>query len=63
MKCGKNITGNWRMMRMKLCSECKEPLTGNLAFTEEGQEDYFFCQKCTDYCDVIEEEDEESINE
>ena len=39
---------------MKLCSECKEPLEGELAFTEEGQEDYMFCLKCLDYVDSIE---------
>lgn len=38
---------------MKLCSECKEPLEGHLAFTEEGQEDYPWCQKCVDYVDAL----------
>ena len=40
--------------KMKLCSECKEPLEGELAFTEEGQEDYPWCVKCVDYVDSIE---------
>ena len=34
---------------MKLCSECKEPLDGILAFTEEGQEDFPWCFRCLDY--------------
>lgn len=38
---------------MKVCSECKEPLTGDLAFTEEGQEDYPWCQLCLDYVDGV----------
>ena len=39
---------------MKLCSQCKNPLEGQLAFTEEGQEDYPWCKACTDYVDAIE---------
>jgi len=45
---------------MKLCSECHEPLEGDLAFTEEGQEDYPWCQKCVDYVDAIHDERDES---
>ena len=40
--------------KMKLCSECKEPLEGELAFTEEGQEDYPWCSRCIDYVDAVE---------
>lgn len=36
---------------MKLCSECKEPLNGIQAFTEEGQEDFPWCFRCLDYVD------------
>lgn len=39
---------------MKLCSECKEPLNGIQAFTEEGQEDFPWCFRCLDYVDGIE---------
>lgn len=39
---------------MKYCSECGSELFGELAHTEDGQEDYDWCKVCVDYCDALE---------
>ena len=42
-------------MSLLFCSECGALLTVLLAHSEDGQEDYPWCEICVDYVDGVEE--------
>ena len=42
----------------RYCNTCGSELFGEQEATEEGQEDYPWCQTCVDYCDALGEKPE-----